>query len=227
MILVVCAMVSCQRQAGTRISVPNVSPIATGEELATKPLSRATIAQLSDRVVQRALPQYRDTLGQAIIDTLTTYTAGNLSDWLAYLDTYGVEIPQFALSNPDAEEQIWRATREFFQSAMVSVEDVTLVGGYQHAQIGDGWNTDGTRRGLTRHRARRDQARAFLREIPEAQRTVAWVLVPGAFTGFNGDQFEAQWGIEFTRNPRTGRWVLTELVVMGDGDLPGVPSFLL
>ncbi|MCB9844896.1 MAG: hypothetical protein H6811_02765 [Phycisphaeraceae bacterium] len=190
------------------------------------PLSSATISHAAGSASRNVAQPRREALRRAIIDTLTVLSSGTAEEWLAYLDAYGIDRPDSAEANPQGMRRQWQLARALLAGARLNVDDLAVVGRFEELQSDD-WGGSKTPSVAVTHNARRDAARAFLRDVPEDHRQVMRMTIPGVFAVIEGEEFEADLRMEFTFNPRSGQWVLTEVGMKGDNGVKGPVVFML
>lgn len=195
-------------------------------------LSPNVIGHLADLVVAGTGSRGDDTLRAAVADTLLTWSDGSVDDWLSYLSAYGIDAPEIALRDPGTLRLMWTESREFFAGARFDVDRARVVREFVDpaAEGDEGWNVTEEPVPYV-HRARRDSARAFLGNVRERDRRTVRIVIPGEFVAtsplWTGDVYAAEFRLEFTYNPGTGLWVLTEYGMTGPHDdkgYPGMPS---
>lgn len=197
-------------------------------------LSVATIESAADRVASQIGSGNRAALRDAVADTLLTWSSGSVDDWVAYLQAYNIDVPEIVYSDPATEKLMWSRSREFFRTARFDVSQLAVIREFDNPPPpgDDGWGgSEGP--GFFTSRARRDAGRSFLKSIPERDRRVTRITIPGVFVTSSshpimpGVEYQAEFRLEFTYNPEAKQWVLTEYGMRGPDEgngVPGMPS---
>lgn len=190
-------------------------------------LTTESIERAADRVADLVASEHRSDIRNAVADTLTTYTSGSFSDWVAYLDSYGIIIPEIAFSSPEVGKMVWGMTRRFMDSAEFDVDKIKVMKSFDNPPPeGDDGRGGVHGPGYVIVESRRDAGRPFLRSVPERTRRTIRVSIPGRFNGLSGSQFDAEFRMEYSYDPISKLWVLTELGMRGGAEAQ-IPGFAL
>lgn len=166
-----------------------------------------------------------DQLRSAVADALLVYSSGTADDFLAYLESYGVEPPQSVSSMPKLFLSAWERQRGLLAHADIDLSNVRFLMNPEEPKPRERFpelEMDPADIGTFHATARRDGARGFLQDVPFEKRQRVRVTIPGSYLAIElggtavGQPFQAELSFEFTLNPETGQWVLTELRMDGE-----------
>lgn len=164
-------------------------------------------------------------LRNAVASTLLTYSSGTSDDFLSYLSSSGIDPPQSVSSMPKLFNAAWERQRGLLAHAELDLTNVAVMVNPQEPKPRERFpelEAGQEQIGKFHATARRDDARAFLQSVPFDKRQRVRVTIPGSFRSIElggeavGEPFNAAMSFEFTLNPETGQWVLTELRMDGD-----------
>ncbi len=175
------------------------------------------VAQAPERVVSNAISSPRgvpagtpapDSLVENAASTVGALASGDPDEFREMLREQGVELNDAMRSEQFAERWL-ETTGKIFAQAEIDPDGVRVIrprisGEYVHPVPG--------LKGLT---ARRDAGRSFLSEYSSGELETVQLVLPGRYPALSGNMIEATVVIEFTLNPRSQRWVLTEMQTHG------------
>ncbi len=167
-------------------------------------------------------------LQNAIADTLSIYSSGTLEDWLAYLDIHGIPRPAVVGSNPEFASRLWRSSQDFFASIRVDADGVRIVDHPEpeEPRRGDELIDNPATDDPGQFVVRRSGSRDILGSIPESQREIVRIVIPGTFRDMADAPFEGEFFMEFTYDSDNQDWVVSEFTVNTSTNerAPAIPS---
>lgn len=193
-------------------SVPAVDSVTrrhagavTGEEISA--VAALAGAQASSSALDR-LPA-RENLGLAIEHTVLAYASETPDEFIDLLNEQGITVSPILFDNPTWAERVWTEARVLLVLAEFDLDEIRIV-----RATSRGFEPND--RSLTVRTVRRDDARPFLRSKGIGSLERAELVMPGRFTSQDSTKFDGTLVVQFTLNPETNQWVLTELRMIGE-----------
>lgn len=174
------------------------------------------LAPVIERAVSRVgvreglSPEAKASLQNAVRSTLSAYASNDIADFTAMLSAQGVAPPPVVLSNQERAGEMWKLARALLANAQIDVG--SIVEGVTVDM--DTASLPGATAGSVRASSR-DDARPFLGSFAPTVATRSEVALPGTFVPQDGSQFEGTLVFQFSRNPETQQWVVTEIRMHG------------
>jgi hypothetical protein len=183
----------------TRLYEENPSPKEPGSE--TGPVDAPALANaIVDSCQEIGIPDAAE-LSSAVQRTVDAYALEEINDYIDWQVAEGITpVPKWQ-SDPERFESAWDTLRATFVFADIDESRVRVI-----------WRSrDAVRSGEAGVQIKsktRAEGRPFLEGL-SVEPEVCEVLLPGRFPTLDGDFAETEMGIEMTKRPDTGAWVIT------------------
>lgn len=142
-------------------------------------------------------------LGDAVEETINAYAIPHVHEFVDWQISQGIEPTQKWQDDPDRFQSAWDTLRATFVFADIDESRVRVL-----RRSRDEDRSDEARSQIKSKT--RPEGRPFL-DGYTGELDVCEVLLPGLYPTLGGDVVETELGIEMTRRPDTGRWVITAI----------------
>ncbi|MCL4220754.1 MAG: hypothetical protein KJZ65_05245 [Phycisphaerales bacterium] len=170
------------------------------------------IEPVLERVTSRSIPNSVPDPGgleRSIRQVLDAYSQHEIAAYLRLMREQGVEPSEQIVANPEGAQDHWQATRSVLATANMDLDRIVVLhtvrqGERQYEQEPPPFFS-----------LRRDEGRRFLNSLSSRATEVAEVRIPGEYPSADGTRFDGDLTIQFTFDPGSKRWVLTEFRMAG------------
>ena len=175
----------------------------TLDETGTEALQRSVI----DAGFAAGVPD-ADQLGKAVAATISAYALPQVESYVDWQISEGIKpVPKWE-ADPERFQSVWDKLRATFAYAAIDETRVRVVRRTGH--------TDRSNEATSQVKMKtRPEGRPFL-DGSQGALEVWEVLLPGLYPTLDGDVAEAELGIEMTKRPDTGDWVITGITHYAD-----------
>lgn len=176
---------------------------STANEINAENLKNAVIVSALDEGIEDA-----DRLGEAVNQTLSVYAEPHVDEFIDWQVSAGIKpFPKWQ-KDPGHFQSVWDMLRATFVFADIDETRVRVVK--------RSWNSDRSSEAVSQIKAkRRPEGRPFLDGHTD-DLEICEVLLPGLYPTMDGDFVETELGIEMTKRPDNGDWVITGIYHYAD-----------
>jgi len=162
-----------------------------------------TVPGLAERIAGLS-PRQRILLDDSIVNWFATYLQEDFSDVAEGMLSLGIQPEPTWLQDLPGLQPMWARRHATLAAAHFYADQMSLV----RVRPGEVMQNI-IPIGQKQFESRRDSGRPFLDDLPERDRLMIELVMPGRFIDEKGATMDAEYAIEFTWNPAASQWVPT------------------